>query len=88
MPQGGEWRPFSPLLLLPPRSLQPASLLTANEGLTNRTYKSALKLEWSPRQRALIEKNYSDEKRHLAWMKQAAKEKPWERGANASAPMH
>ncbi len=62
--------------------------MTANEQLTNRAYESSLKVEWSPAQRALIEKNYSDEKRHLAWIKQAAKEKPWERGAAASASMH
>lgn len=58
--------------------------MTTNEELTNRSYQSALKLEWSATQRALIEKNFSDEKRHLAWIKQAHKEKPWETGADAS----
>jgi rubrerythrin len=62
--------------------------MTANEELTNRAYESALKIDWSPDQRALIEKNYSDEKRHLAWIKQAAKEKPWEHGAEASDAAH
>lgn len=58
--------------------------MLANEELTNRTYERALKIDWSPAQRALIERNFSDEKRHLAWIKQAAKEKPWERESEAA----
>jgi rubrerythrin len=56
--------------------------MIGNEELTNRSYESALKLDWSPSQRALIEKNYADEKRHLAWLKSASKQKLWETEAS------
>jgi rubrerythrin len=58
--------------------------MTTNEELTNRAYEKALKLDWSSSQRALIQQNYDDEKRHLAWIKLAAKEKPWEHESHAS----
>jgi rubrerythrin len=57
--------------------------MIGNEELTNLSYESALKLTWPPEQRLLIEKNYSDEKRHLAWLKEASKQKVWEREAGA-----
>lgn len=53
--------------------------MQANEEITTRSYESALKFQWAPEVRVLIEKNYADEARHLAWIKQAAKEKAWER---------
>src|SRR5229473_8684900 len=52
--------------------------MTANEEITNRSYEKALKADWTPDIRALIEKNFGDEKRHLAWIKQALKDKYWE----------
>ncbi len=52
--------------------------MIASEELTNRFYESALKLDWPTAQQALIEKNDADEKRHLAWLKSAAKKKIWE----------
>ncbi len=58
--------------------------MTANEDLTNRAYEKALKIDWSASQRELILQNYDDEKRHLAWIKLAAKEKPWEHESQAS----
>ena len=57
--------------------------MMGNEELTNKSYESALELDWAPDLRALIEKNYGDEKRHLAWIKQALKDKYWEAGASA-----
>ncbi len=59
--------------------------MISNEELTNRTYDSALKLDWPAAQRALIERNNADEKRHLAWLKSAAKEKIWESEVSAGS---
>ncbi len=58
--------------------------MTANEEITNRSYEKALKIDWSSSQRELIQHNFDDEKRHLAWIKMAAKEKPWEHESQAS----
>jgi hypothetical protein len=58
--------------------------MTANEELTNRAYEKALKIDWSSSQRELIQQNFDDEKRHLAWIKMAAKDKPWEHETQAS----
>lgn len=45
---------------------------------------SALKAaDWTPELRSLIERNYADEKRHLAWIKQASREKFWEAESGA-----
>jgi len=51
--------------------------MMGNEELTNRTYQAALKMDWQAEERALIEKNYGDERRHLEWIKQAVKARPW-----------
>lgn len=59
--------------------------IIANEELTNRPYESALKVDWTPDIRALIEKNFADEKRHLAWIKQAVKDKYWEIQSSAGS---
>ncbi len=65
---------------------QPALIaMIGNEELNNRSYQSALKLDWLPDERALIEKNHSDEQRHLAWIKQASKEKIWAKESGAQA---
>lgn len=46
--------------------------MMGNEGLTNVAYDVALRMEWAPEERALIEKNRRDERRHLAWIRDAA----------------
>ena len=60
--------------------------MLGNEELTSHTYESALKLDWTAEQRAVIQKNYADEERHLAWIKKAARDRPWTKeGAQPSA---
>lgn len=58
--------------------------MTANEEISNRSYEKALKIDWSASQRELIQQNCDDEKRHLTWIKMAAKDKPWEHESQAS----
>jgi rubrerythrin len=57
--------------------------MIGNEELTNLSYEAALKLNWSPDLRMLIEKNFFDEKRHLAWLKEALRQRVWERESGA-----
>jgi uncharacterized protein (TIGR02284 family) len=45
----------------------------ANEALINRNYAMALRRSLPEDMRALIARNYTDEKRHLAWIKEAQK---------------
>lgn len=52
--------------------------MRGNEVLTNRTYKAALEEEWSGEARAIIERNYSDEQRHLAFIEDALRTRSWE----------
>lgn len=52
--------------------------MRGNEMLTNRTYRMALDEEWSPETRAIIERNYADEQRHLAFIEQALRNRTWE----------
>ena len=50
--------------------------MVGNEELTNRVYEAALKIKnLDAETRELIRKNYSDEQRHLAWIKHALKER-------------
>ncbi len=51
--------------------------MVGNEELTNSTYKAALKFEWNDEERSLIQRNYDDEQRHLAWIKAAARSRQW-----------
>jgi rubrerythrin len=51
--------------------------MIGNEELTTRSYQAALKLEWSPEERTVIESHFADEQRHLAWIKDAAKSRRW-----------
>ncbi|OJH37223.1 ferritin-like domain-containing protein [Cystobacter ferrugineus] len=53
--------------------------MLGNEELTNRTYELALSFDWSPEVRQLIEQNRKDEERHLAWIKDAVRMRPWTR---------
>lgn len=59
------------------------SAMRGNEVLTTRTYKSALD-DLDPAEaeaRRIIAKNYDDEQRHLAWIKDALDRKLYERAA-------
>ena len=52
--------------------------MRGNELLTNRTYQAALEVEWGDEARAIIERNYSDEQRHLAFIENALRTRMWE----------
>lgn len=52
--------------------------MRGNEALTNRTYRMALNEEWSDEARRIIERNYSDEQRHLAFIENALRNRIWE----------
>ena len=52
--------------------------MLTNEKLTTSTYESALKEDsLLPHVRELVEKNYSDERRHLAYIEKTLADKPW-----------
>jgi len=56
--------------------------MQTNEEVTNAYYRRALELEnLSPEVRALLEKNYADEQRHLTWIKDQIAARVWERRA-------
>lgn len=56
--------------------------MMGNEQLTNAMYKSALDDgKFSREARQLIQANYADEKRHLAWIQRAVKERLWDEEA-------
>jgi uncharacterized protein (TIGR02284 family) len=55
--------------------------MRGNENLTNRTYKNALNEEWSDDIRMIIERNYRDEQRHLAFIEDALRNRVWEQAA-------
>jgi uncharacterized protein (TIGR02284 family) len=56
--------------------------MQGNEELTNSSYRKALELEdLSPDVRALLERNYSDEQKHLSWIKDQIQARVWERKA-------
>ncbi len=59
--------------------------MIGNEELTTRTYQAALKLEWSPEEKTVIESHYADEQRHLSWIRDAAKSRRW---ANEEREVH
>ncbi|MFY0525824.1 ferritin-like domain-containing protein [Archangium gephyra] len=51
--------------------------MLGNEEFTNRAYELALNFEWSPEVRTLIEKHRRDEERHITWVKDAVRQRPW-----------
>lgn len=51
--------------------------MRGNEELTNRAYAAALKRSLPERVRELIASNYADERRHVAWIKEARKVRAW-----------
>jgi uncharacterized protein (TIGR02284 family) len=54
--------------------------MRGNEELTNRKYKSSLELtELTGEVRETVDRNYSDEQRHLTWIKEALDLRVWER---------
>ncbi|HYO57640.1 ferritin-like domain-containing protein [Archangium sp.] len=52
--------------------------MRGNEALTNRTYRMALDEDWSDEARVIIERNFSDEQRHLAFIEEALRNRIWE----------
>jgi uncharacterized protein (TIGR02284 family) len=52
--------------------------MRGNEMLTNRTYRMALDEDWSDEARRIIERNFSDEQRHLAFIENALRTRLWE----------
>ncbi|HRI69035.1 MAG TPA: ferritin-like domain-containing protein [Polyangium sp.] len=56
--------------------------MQTNEELTNSYYRRALEMpDLSPDIRALLEKNFTDEQRHLQWIKEQISARTWERRA-------
>ena len=51
--------------------------MLGNEEFSNRAYELALSFEWSPDVRSLIEKNRRDEERHITWIKESVRRRPW-----------
>jgi rubrerythrin len=51
--------------------------MLGNEEIANRVYELALDFEWSPEVHALIRKNRQDEERHITWIREAARLRPW-----------
>ena len=54
--------------------------MRGNEALTNRTYRMALEEDWSDEARAIIQRNFEDEQRHLAFIETALRNRLWEQG--------
>lgn len=56
--------------------------MQTNEELTNSYYRRALEMQdLDPQIRSVLEKNFSDEQRHLAWINQQLASRSWERKA-------
>ncbi len=56
--------------------------MRGNEELTNRKYQNALNLtNLTPEVRSLLERNFSDEQRHLQWIRSQLDARVWERKA-------
>lgn len=51
--------------------------MKTNETLTNKTYESAVKKEFTPEIKTILEKNYDDEKRHLKYIEDAINTEAW-----------
>jgi uncharacterized protein (TIGR02284 family) len=60
--------------------------MQGNEQLTTRTYKNALDETWPTDVRSIIEGNYADEKRHLAFIEECLRNRAWETAAQPSQP--
>lgn len=55
--------------------------MKTNETLTNHRYNDALAIPLPPEVRAVVERHLADEQRHLLYVEQALRERPWEQGA-------
>ena len=51
--------------------------MLGNEEFSNRAYDLAVQFEWSAEVRGLIQKNRQDEERHITWIREAARLRPW-----------
>lgn len=52
--------------------------MKGNEELTNKTYREALNLQLPPDARDIVERNYHDEQRHLAYINRVLASRSWE----------
>lgn len=52
------------------------------ENITNQTYERILKEDWDLEVRALIDRNFADEQRHLLWVLNASRTRLWEVGTD------
>ncbi|NMO16068.1 ferritin-like domain-containing protein [Pyxidicoccus fallax] len=57
--------------------------MLGNEEYTNRAYDLALRFDWRPEVRSLIEKHREDERRHVMWVREAVRTRPWEQARAA-----
>jgi uncharacterized protein (TIGR02284 family) len=56
--------------------------MRGNEELTNKVYQNAVEMaDLTPEIRSLLERNYSDEQRHLQWIKNQLDRRVWEKRA-------
>ena len=55
--------------------------MRSNEKTTNQHYREALDVDLSPETRAVVERNYADEQRHLAYVEEALEDRVWEQAA-------
>lgn len=51
--------------------------MIANEELTNAEYLHVTQLGWDGTAQEVLEKNFADERRHITWIKEAFKTRPW-----------
>jgi demethoxyubiquinone hydroxylase (CLK1/Coq7/Cat5 family) len=51
--------------------------MLGNEEFSNRAYELALQFDWSPEVRTLIQKHREDEFRHVMWIRDAVRNRPW-----------
>lgn len=59
--------------------------MLGNEEFSNRAYELALQFDWNPEIRSLIQKNRQDEYRHVTWIRDAVRTRPWlTQGASAA----
>ena len=52
--------------------------MESNENVLNQQYANRVKLDLPEDVLAVIRRNYQDEQRHLAWVREALRTKPWE----------
>jgi hypothetical protein len=57
--------------------------MKSNEEAPNKAYKHHAEMDFPPDVLEVIERNYQDEKRHLQWVIEALRTRPWEQ-----APAH